>query len=455
MKYQTTRKLWMLLLTAALLALLFLPAALAEETLPSVHVTLGDGEPIGYFDGFEGNFLKSADSVKGVTGRLSLSYEVEGYITQNGQRKMRVDLENVTLTDDVMVLYYRLSQDEPIQYEADLDFLRTWCLPEPMFQQRSTGRWGVQDVLYQEGHPIDDKSLYCLYAVSLAEPIQDGEELIFGAQWDQSSMQYAGGTVVTIDCSHAEDPTVAYTPGTELQLTYNPWAGEAERSYHMVIDRVAFTPFGNRMVIRSECTDDLSAVFPLYLTDDQGDRLTTYSFGERTPGNASKTRPEWVENDVWFFGGENSASLTLTPMLSTDDREDLHYVRTAVPLSDLPGKVTFADGTDCEIVRLDLQPEGMRLWYLPGSHLGYLDFELGDENGDPISNDVIGHSANTGSVAEGLLGYGCYWTAEYKGQYVSMLTEEELAQAKTLVISHHEGLMEQDPEHAFTVPLSR
>ena len=43
MKYQTTRKLWMLLLTAALLALLFLPAALAEETLPSVHVTLGDG----------------------------------------------------------------------------------------------------------------------------------------------------------------------------------------------------------------------------------------------------------------------------------------------------------------------------------------------------------------------------------------------------------------------------
>ena len=46
MKYQTTRKLWMLLLTAALLALLFLPAALAEETLPSVHVTLGDGEPM-------------------------------------------------------------------------------------------------------------------------------------------------------------------------------------------------------------------------------------------------------------------------------------------------------------------------------------------------------------------------------------------------------------------------
>ena len=52
MKYQTTRKLWMLLLTAALLTLLLLPAALAEETLPSVHVTLGDGEPIGYFDGF-------------------------------------------------------------------------------------------------------------------------------------------------------------------------------------------------------------------------------------------------------------------------------------------------------------------------------------------------------------------------------------------------------------------
>jgi len=56
MKYQTTRKLWMLLLTAALLALLFLPAALAEETLPSVHVTLGDGEPIGYFDGFVRKF---------------------------------------------------------------------------------------------------------------------------------------------------------------------------------------------------------------------------------------------------------------------------------------------------------------------------------------------------------------------------------------------------------------
>ena len=162
-----------------------------------------------------------------------------------------------------------------------------------------------------------------------------------------------------------------------------------------------------------------------------------------------------MENDVWFFGGENSASLTLTPMLSTDDREDLHYVRTAVPLSDLPGKVTFADGTDCEIVRLQLQPDGLRMLYRPGTHLGYLGFELGDENGEPISNDVIGHSANTGSVAEGLLGYGCYWTAEYKGQYVSMLTEEELARAKTLLIVHYEGLTELDSDHSFTVPLSR
>ena len=84
MKYQTIRKPFMLLILPMLLALLLLPAALAEETLPSVHVILGDGEPIGYFDGFEGNFLQNGDSVKGVTGRLSLSYEVEGYITQNG-----------------------------------------------------------------------------------------------------------------------------------------------------------------------------------------------------------------------------------------------------------------------------------------------------------------------------------------------------------------------------------
>lgn len=93
------------------------------------------------------------------------------------------------------------------------------------------------------------------------------------------------------------------------------------------------------------------------------------------------------------------------------------------------------------------------MFYRPGTHLGYLDFELGDENGDPISNDVIGHSANTGSVAEGLLGYGCYWTAEYKGQYVSMLTEEELARAKTLLIVHYEGLTELDPDHAFPFPV--
>lgn len=442
-----------LLLLTLLLALLFLPAALAEEASPSV--TLGDGEPIGYFDGFEGNFLKNGEPVKGVTGRLSLSYDVQDYVTIRGACNARIELENLTLTDDVLVLYYRLSQDEPIQYEADLDFLRTWWTPAPYFRLGSTGGWAVQDVLYQEGHPIDDKSLYCLYAVSLDEPIPEGEQLVFGSHWDEQAQRYTGGTAVTIDRSRAQDPTVAYTPGTDLQLTYFPWAGEPERSYHMVIDRVAFTPFGNRMVLRSECTDDLSAVLPLVLTDDQGDRLTTYSFGERTPGNASKTRPEWVENDVWFFGGENSASLTLTPVRTVDNREDRYFARTVVPLSDLPGKVSFGDGTDCEIVRLDLQPEGMRLWYLPGSHLGYLDFELGDENGDPISNDVIGHSANTGSVAEGLLGYGCYWTAEYKGQYVSMLTEEELAQAKTLVISHHEGLMEQDPDHAFTVPLSR
>lgn len=442
-----------LLLLTLLLALLFLPAALAEEASPSV--TLGDGEPIGYFDGFEGIFLKNGEPVKGVTGRLSLSYDVQDYVTIRGACNARIELENMTLTDDVLVLYYRLSQDEPIQYEADLDFLRTWLLPTPYVRLGSTGSSVVEDVIFQEGHPIDAHTLYCLYAVSLDEPILEGEQLVFGSHWDKQAQRYTGGTAVTIDRSRAQDPTVAYTPGTDLQLTYFPWAGEPERSYHMVIDRVAFTPFGNRMVLRSECTDDLSAIFPLVLTDDQGNRLATYSFGERTPGNASKTRPAWVRNDLWFFGGEQSASLTLTPVRTVDNREDQYFARTVVPLSDLPGKVSFGDGTNCEIVRLDLQPEGMRLWYLPGSHLGYLDFELGDENGDPISNDVIGHSANTGSVAEGLLGYGCYWTAEYKGQYVSMLTEEELAQAKTLVISHHEGLMEQDPEHAFTVPLSR
>lgn len=442
-----------LLLLTLLLALLFLPAALAEEASPSV--TLGDGEPIGYFDGFEGIFLKNGEPVKGVTGRLSLSYDVQDYVTIRGACNARIELENMTLTDDVLVLYYRLSQDEPIQYEADLDFLRTWLLPTPYVRLGSTGSSVVEDVIFQEGHPIDAHTLYCLYAVSLDEPIPEGEQLVFGSHWDKQAQRYTGGTAVTIDRSRAQDPTVAYTPGTDLQLTYFPWAGEPERSYHMVIDRVAFTPFGNRMVLRSECTDDLSAIFPLVLTDDQGNRLATYSFGERTPGNASKTRPAWVRNDLWFFGGEQSASLTLTPVRTVDNREDQYFARTVVPLSDLPGKVSFGDGTDCEIVRLDLQPEGMRLWYLPGSHLGYLDFELGDENGDPISNDVVGHSANTGSVVEGLLGYGCYWTAEYKGQYVSMLTEEELAQAKTLVISHHEGLMEQDPDHAFTVPLSR
>ena len=157
MKYQTTRKLWMLLLTAALLALLFLPAALAEETLPSVHVTLGDGEPIGYFDGFEGNFLKSADSVKGVTGRLSLSYEVESYITKNGQRKMRVDLENVTLTDDVMVLYYRLSQDESIQYEADwISSARGDCLSR-CSNNAPPGAGAYRTFFIRKGTPLTTK----------------------------------------------------------------------------------------------------------------------------------------------------------------------------------------------------------------------------------------------------------------------------------------------------------
>lgn len=36
-----------------------------------------------------------------------------------------------------------------------------------------------------------------------------------------------------------------------------------------------------------------------------------------------------------------------------------------------------------------------------------------------------------------------------------MLTEEELARAKTLLIIHYEGLTELDSDHSFTVPLSR
>ncbi len=421
------------------------PGVVAEEKTDAV--ILGDGAPIPYLDGFQSTLFQDVDAIEGVTGALP-DIQVE-MPTDSGT--WRFQLQNLVLTDDVLGLFFTQTYSEPIQYEGKSAFAYSFAalMPDILVD----GKYIDLLSQFSEGHPIDACSQYSFVLYTLSEPVRDGQTLTFGATWNMAEQAWEGGTAVTVDRSRAKDPTVACEPSLNVKKTMTLWKGTDGVDYDFTVERVAYTPFGNRILLNFTGTCERNQYLEYQLLDADGNALDVVPQTQRFKTNASKEHPVSNRNEAWFFGGENSAALTLVP-LGGDTAKEVDANRTApVPLASLPADVKLENGITMRVESCDVTDDGFYARYTADGYAGYVSFDLGGSDGNPLG--LCFDSYLLDDHSRGLLGYGGCWSEEYKGKAVARATAEQLSQVKTLLIDYTVGCPVPLESEAIRVDLPR
>jgi hypothetical protein len=414
-----------------LLAILsLLPVACAEGGTNGT-IIIGDGAPIPYLDGFQSRLINNVDSIKGITGSLSGLQVSEPSDTGTNHYQ----LQNLVLTDDVLGLFYIQTYSEPIQYEEASPFGYSFAtmFPDILVDGESL------DILNQfcEGHPIDAHSQYSFVLLTLSSPIKDGQVLTFAPTWNVDKQTWSGGVKLTVDRSQAKDATVAYQPATHVQKKITLWKGEHAVDYDFTVERVAYTPFGNRVLINFTGTCESNQYLDFQLQDENGKALNIVPMLLGFNTTASAEHPVSKYNEAWFFGGENSQTLTLVP-IGGDEAQTNNVNRVAcVKLDKLPAGVLLEGGVTLHVESCDITGSGFYTLYSTDGYAGYVSFDLGDANGNSLGLNYNSYTLDNHN--RGLLGYGGYWSEEYKGKEVPRVTPEQLSQIRTLLINYTAG----------------
>ena len=428
------RKLVTALAACMLMSLALMPGAYAQGTA-NPAVVIGDGAPIPYLDGFKSRLIRDTASLAGITGAFA-GIEVtvpSDLMPQTGT--WRYALENLILTDDVLGVFFKQTYSAPIPYDGKTayDYNLQARIPNILADGEPLRALSY----FSEGRPIDACSQYSFVLWSLPQPVTDGQTLTFGTVWNIDSQAWEGGAAVTVDRSRTSDPTIAYTPSLRVQKRMALWEGNAPVSYDFTVARVAYTPFGNRILLRFRGTCEFNQYLDYQLLDENGALLTGIPPTQIFRLNASAEHPVWNENEAWFFGGEGSRSLTLVPT-GGDWQDSKDASRTAsVPLDSLPADVPLENGVTLHVESCALTEDGFYARYSSDGYTGYVSFDLGDANGNSLGLAFGVYTME--DPGHGLLGYGGSWREEYRGETVLRVTQEQLAQAKTLLIGYSAG----------------
>lgn len=420
-----------LLCMTALVLLCCMPIAdsraesVATTDIQTLH--LNDGAPIPYFDGYQSELVKDVDALRGVTGAVDISWLNTGW----SEEACTFHIHNIAVTDDVVAFFYTQHSDTPIALANDDQSGYDWAMRTFFFYVDGKGIDTVSD--FREAHPVDANTLYCLSVWSLKEPLADGQALSVG-YWDEKAGGMTKRYDIAIDRSQANDPTVAYAPMTTYQKKRKPAKDERAVAFEFVVERVAFTPFGNRCLINYRATSEASSFMDYRLTDEQGTVLMQTYASTTSYGSASKEHPTQVYNESWFLGGEGSNTLTLVPTGS--DWLNLNEIGRTVsaPLDALPAEFTLEDGSTLRIESVERSTGGFTVWYTLDGYTSYLWVTPADENGNAL--DFSAENISLFSNTRGMLGQNVHWSDSYKGEIVSKASEEELAQFKTVIVEY-------------------
>lgn len=410
------------LLTATLLLLCLCGTALADGPLV---VRLNDGASIPYLDGFDSYYLTDAEGVRGVTGAVEASMPVESRAVEG-----TLTVQNIALTDDVLAVFFHAEMDKPIDFQAG--HTRSGANFAVPYARLAAGSEWLENVsVHSEGWATGENSLECMMLYTLPKPLAEGAVLTFGGIQNDSG-GYTGGLELVIDRSGANDPTVAYRPMQEGTARYvNIFDGSVLET-QFIVERIAFTPFGNRILINDRMVADWGSYNFSSLLDENGVQLSLFGGGGSFSELASKEHPMWIYHESWFRGGEDAAALTLLPWGYGEEHE---LVDTAVPLDSLPATVTLKNGAVVEVLGATLNDSGFDIPIRLLSGVNYWFRGFADAEGNALELDYEqGNSLNdyrTGAVHE----QGS-WTAEYEGRAVRMVTEGQVESIYSILVGY-------------------
>lgn len=419
-------------------ALCLFGAASAEG---SAVVRLNDGAPIPYLDGINSDLIVDADGLRGVTGAIA-----GAPVLQMGGASCT--LQSLTLTDDVLAICFLAEWEEPLSFWAGqmqhgINFM------VPYADLTVAGAYLPQLSTMREGWLVNEQAMECLYVQSLSEPLANGAVLTIGGEMTEDG-SVVGGFDVTIDRSGVSDPTVAFQPMQSARVAYPLERGSsAVHDCEFVVERVSFTPFGNRLVLNEKTLQDFFAFNNFTLRDDAGKELAMTRYAEMYSFLASAEHPVWMRNEVWFAGGQSARSLTLVPYQYTGANEEI--VDTFVPLDSLPASVMLHNGAELQVSDFHMDGNGFEVSIL-GRGGAYWLRGLADEAGNELKlNYTLGSRFDH---ATGVRVESGSWSEEYKGRTVPMVTEEELSQVRGILFSYGNPQGVPAEEFAVTVPLS-
>ena len=428
------------LMTALLFSLLLaasLPALADTQT-----VVLGDRAPIPYFANFRSSLLPDPDAIAGITGKLEGSFVLKSMGGDKSTASRTITLQNIAVTDDFFAVFFKLSYDAPISFpNGKTQFVINQMVP-PMLICQEGSSIDITYARFDEAHLISDREMLCMAVSSLDAPLPEGREL-------QIKL---GNVSFQLDRSQFQDSTVSYSP--MLTIKSNPLAQPGDKAYSLtsVIERVAFTPLGTRIVMTNQELGS-GAHFNYEFADQNGLLFTPCIDLWSSNSAASPEHPRYTQNEKWFVQNNRQKALQMIPKRGTGE-ENIYpkYFRTAyVPLEHLPATIPLEGRGTLNIQSVDLAPDGFLVSYTVDGLKDSLSFDLADANNESLHFNFV--SFDSVDFVKDLLQKGGYWSNEYKGRQVSYVTMQDLQKVKTLEISYYTGLWEFVTDQEIEIPL--
>ncbi len=414
-------------------------------------VMLGDGAPIPYFEGFESSKTAGPSALTGITGAIEGSYVLESIGGTRGPSSRTITLQNIAVTDDFYALFFKMTYGAPIPFpDGKMQYNLNWEVPFISLSSKGS-TVEILDVFLKEAHLISDRELMCMAAYSLEEPLPMGQELAIATVNKEGHL--APSIPFTLNSSRRQDPTRSYAP--MLSIKSNPFAAPEDREYGLttVIERIACTPFGIRIVVNNENIGN-GTYFSYAFANDNGKLLSPYTDMLRSNSSASLEYPAWIRNEKWFLFDIAASAIHLVPVqhIIPDGGDYGQFVRTAcVPIESLPATVPLEGGGAVHVQAVSIEEDGFLVSYTSEGYAHYLAFDLAGEDAKPLKLNFV--SFEDADLVHGYLQAGGFWSSEYKGKRVARVDAEDLKKVRAISIQYHAGTNVLKPEDTVIINL--
>lgn len=402
-----------------------------------IVVRLNDGAPIPYLEGYEGGI--AGEWIRGVTGAVDVPpltcdgtiYNGQGNPTGiSGYAGYEITLQNIALTDDYFVAFYKLVRDIPLDfpYGTSPYFVNKIGIPViPRLRADETPPHYELSAMIREARILDERTALCMFVLPLLHPLPAGEPFRLDV------VSFREQPTVCIDAQSAVSPDVRYEIGQAATFRQTHTLGAPEQNYACTLESLTFSPLGNRLVIgQTDKGEGTPLIHRLILRDRMGQDLPCVA---RTVWQSSLASEEHLFDQrtaLYFSGGEPGGTISIMPP-GTTEPDDWARFETAIDIGDLPVELDM-HGRRMRVERFDLWASGFEVRYTAdaGIHVSSSGFTAADEARRELTLYSASYEYVDARTGEQVC--GAYWQDEYKGRPVRRVREEDLEQIRSLLV---------------------